>query len=453
MIVLWLAAGALAVLVALALVRPLLARTAPDAAARLDFDLAIYRDQLAELERAVAAGEVGRAEAEAGRVEIERRILAAGDRPETAAAAGGGRAVLAVALTLLVPLGAFGLYAWHGAPSLPAQPLAGREIKAERDAGSLETAIGDLARRLQERPDDPPGWELLGRSLVQAGRPGEAAEAYRHLIAIAGGRPELFAALGEALTLAADGIVTPAAREAFAKAPGDPRARFFMAEAAAQSGDLDGALRGWTALEADSAADAPWRPLLRRRIAETAAARGVPVPPPAAAAGAAAGDPAAGILRLPPDEQARAIRAMVEGLAQRLEADPDDKAGWQRLAQAWRVLGEHGKAVDALTVAVARFPDDVALRLALGTAQLEAAGGDATLPTAFLETMRAAARLAPDHPQVLWYLGRAAAEGGKPAEARRLWRRLLDRLPADSPARAEVSDRLAALPEDSSPTQ
>ena len=55
--------------------------------------------------------------------------------------------------------------------------------------------------------------------------------------------------------------------------------------------------------------------------------------------------------------------------------------------------------------------------------------------------------VAPDHPQVLWYLGRAAADEGDPAEARRLWRRLLERLPAGSPAHAAVEARLSGLPE------
>ncbi|MGE0714686.1 MAG: c-type cytochrome biogenesis protein CcmI [Alphaproteobacteria bacterium] len=447
MILLWVAAAAVAVLVAVLLVRPLVAARPPETADRLDFDLAIYRDQLAEVERAAAAGETTAAEAAAARTEVERRILAAGERGEAAAAAG-GRTVLAGVLALAVPLGAFGLYVWHGAPHLPGQPAAQRAAPAAGATADLEAAVTRLAARLQERPDDVAGWELLARSLVQAARPQEAAEAYRHLIAIAGARPDLHAAHGEALTMAAGGIVTPAARDAFRQAGDDPRARFYLGEAAVQAGDLDEALRRWTALEADSPADAPWRPLLRRRIAETAAARGVAVPPPAAAAPDAAGD---AIMRLPEGERAAAIRSMVEGLAQRLADNPDDREGWRRLGRSWRVLSEPGRAVEALTKAVARFPDDLELRLDLATAQLEAAGGDASLPPAFLETMRAAARLAPEHPQVLWYLGRAAAEGGDPAEARRLWRLLVDRLPAGTPARAEVETRLAALPEESSP--
>jgi cytochrome c-type biogenesis protein CcmH len=56
------------------------------------------------------------------------------------------------------------------------------------------------------------------------------------------------------------------------------------------------------------------------------------------------GDQAAAIMQQSPEEQARTIRSMVDGLAARLEREPGDKAGWQRLAGAYRVLGEADKA-------------------------------------------------------------------------------------------------------------
>ena len=46
-------------------------------------------------------------------------------------------------------------------------------------------------------------------------------------------------------------------------------------------------------------------------------------------------------------EQNRMIRTMVQRLADRLAENPDDRAGWQRLARAYEVLGETEKARDA----------------------------------------------------------------------------------------------------------
>ena len=56
-------------------------------AARSGSDVAVYRDQLDELERDLAAGSIGKTEAEAARVEISRRLLAAADAAKAAAAA------------------------------------------------------------------------------------------------------------------------------------------------------------------------------------------------------------------------------------------------------------------------------------------------------------------------------------------------------------------------------
>ncbi len=456
MILFWLVAGILAAIIVAALARPLLARAAADGDDRLAYDLAIYRDQLAEVERALAGGEVSATEAAASQGEIGRRILAAADRAETASPPAGARKFLAVALALLLPIGALGLYGWHGAPKLPGQPLAERPpAAADGTAQHLEEATAALIRRLEERPDDLEGWEMLARTLVRARRYTEGAEAYRRRLGLGGDRPDLQSAYGEALTMAADGQVTPAAREAFAKAPDDPRARFFLAEAALQAGDLATALAGMAALEAAAPPGAPWRPVVRQRIVDIARQLGVAAPPAPTTEAPAAGVPAGGeaILNLPPEERTKAIRAMVDNLEQRLQVDPNDRTGWHRLAQAWRVLDEPARAEAALTRAVAAFPDDPEMLLDLASAQLETAGGEETLPPAFLATIRTAARLVPDHPQVLWYLGRAAADGGDAAAARRLWRRLLDRLPADAPARLEVEGRLAALPKDSLDSQ
>jgi cytochrome c-type biogenesis protein CcmH len=54
------------------------------------------------------------------------------------------------------------------------------------------------------------------------------------------------------------------------------------------------------------------------------------------------------IQKMAPDEQAQMIRGMVEKLAAKLEASPDDPAGWRQLARAYQVLGEKDKAENAL---------------------------------------------------------------------------------------------------------
>ena len=108
----WLIAGAMTVIVIAALLAPLLRRP-PEAAARGDYDLSVYRDQLAELERDLARGVLTEDQVSAARLEVERRMLAAAER-ETATGAAKGKArtsawPLAAVVAIAVPVGAFGI--------------------------------------------------------------------------------------------------------------------------------------------------------------------------------------------------------------------------------------------------------------------------------------------------------------------------------------------------------
>ncbi len=104
---------------------PLLRERVPGTT-RLDNDLAIYRDQLSELEREQAAGALPEADARAARTEIERRILTAAEQDAKEAAPKDTAAFhrfLPPALCLAVPLLALGLYLQIGHPGLPAAPF------------------------------------------------------------------------------------------------------------------------------------------------------------------------------------------------------------------------------------------------------------------------------------------------------------------------------------------
>jgi len=92
------------------------------------------------------------------------------------------------------------------------------------------------------------------------------------------------------------------------------------------------------------------------RVASGAKAAGPiapgPVAPPPKAVGPTADAPnsAAGqaIQQMSPEEQSEMIHAMVDKLAAKLQANPDDAEGWRKLARAYQVLGENDKAKGAL---------------------------------------------------------------------------------------------------------
>lgn len=372
---LWIAALAITAAVIALMVMPLLRRPGP-ARERAAYDRAVWRDQLAEIDRDVERGLLEPDQAAAARLEIKRRILAAGDGNEERADGRGSAPVLAGALALVVAVVAFGLYAYLGHPGLEDQPLASRDLSGATASASgpagqgptLEQAEQRLAARLQETPDDLEGWLLLGRTRLSLQHYDDAAVAFAHALELSGGAPEIAASYGEAIIGADGGQVGADARTVFeavlARDPRNPKARFYLALAKAQDGDLPGALQGWVDLEAISPPDAPWLALVRRQIRQAAAATGVDpatIAPsddvaalaPSGAATAVAPPP--GPSRADVDaaaemtdaERTAMIRAMVERLAARLQEQPDDLEGWRRLARAWEVLGETDRAAEA----------------------------------------------------------------------------------------------------------
>ena len=363
---------------AAAIVVPLLRERGSPAPPRAAFDRAVYRDQLAEIARDLERGVLDGGQAGAARLEVERRLLAS-DRPDetTIDRTTGDRApvdgIVAAALAAAVASCAVALYLALGSPNLRDQPLASR-----RDGVPVSGAIADvahvpgdgaalvdaLAAKLNDNPGDAGGWLLLARSQASLQRWQDSAASYRRAMALTDA-PEASAGYGEMLVMAADGTVTPAARDAFAatlmRDPGNPPARFYLALGDAQNGKASAAIAAWAKLAGEAPPGAPWLNLVRQRMVETARAAGIELPKsalaaapqtPADSAGPTAADIAAARATTPEERQAM-IRSMVERLAARLEANPDDVEGWQRLARAYGVLGETQKAAAAASRAAA----------------------------------------------------------------------------------------------------
>ncbi len=237
-------------------------------------DLAVYRDQLAELDRDVARGLMPETEAASARLEIQRRLLAAAERDGKTAASARSMPRATMLILALVPVAALVIYLDLGQPLLPGAPFAGRTVPAGVDP-QMVALVDRLAQRMKAAPEDVQGWLLLARSEGDLGRYAESAAAYGEAIrrmAAAGSAPpaNLQSRYGEALTAASGGQVTPGAQAAFATAlaadAGDPRARFYLALAQAQAGHVDEALRQWVALEAASPANATWMAMLTAQI-------------------------------------------------------------------------------------------------------------------------------------------------------------------------------------------
>ncbi|MEZ0302029.1 MAG: c-type cytochrome biogenesis protein CcmI [Hyphomicrobiaceae bacterium] len=363
---------AFALMTAAALAAVLLPLARPARRDELDSGaLAVYRHQLEEIEDERTRGLVDNGEAAGARVEVARRLLASADRmdaqspppplPESK------RATVALATAAAIPLFTLALYLTHGSPGLPSFPATARtQMPIER--AQISDLVAKVEARLREHPEDGDGWDVIAPVYYKLERFRDAANAYARAARLKGETVRRLAGLAESAVLAADGIVTEEARAAYerilALEPGRPEPRFWLALAKEQDGKLEPALSDYRALLSDAPADAPWRAAVESRIADVGRRiAGVDKPDPRAP-GPSAEDIAAAE-KLSPQDRTKMIAGMVDGLAERLRRDGRDLAGWQRLINAYAVLGRSQDARTALAEARKNFPADAAAQAAL----------------------------------------------------------------------------------------
>lgn len=265
---LWLAMALLTALVLLVLLRPLL-RPAPPAIGAAAPDLAVYRDQLAEIERDRAAGRLPAAEAEQARREVQRRLLKAGQGAAAPQAARPPARRLALVLLVLLPLLGLGGYLLLGRPELPAQPLAGREAELA-DYRRHGEEVRALRAHLQEAPQDALAWRQLGLTLILLDEPEAAIEAIERALAAGAPEGETYTLVAEAIIRKNGGSVVPMARQMLARAlqinPNDWLALFLTGFALEQDGRPEVALEIWLMIEQEAGEDLSWRAALRQQI-------------------------------------------------------------------------------------------------------------------------------------------------------------------------------------------
>ena len=372
---LWITIAAISVFVAAGIAWAMTRAGSGQVARRADYDLSVFKDQLAEVDRDLERGVLGETEAKAARTEIERRILAIADDKDGDGAPAPGTSKFrpsTLAISLLIPVAAVALYLHLGAPSVPNAPYAARNIAAEQKvtedsqrAGEMGKLAASLAKRLAVEPNNIKGWLLLGRSYLALNRDEDAVAALKKAHDLNPANTEITVEYAEVMILAnrqrindeAAALLTQVAKAE----PSNPRALFYLGLRKAQQSDLKGALQDWVNLVALSPKGSAWLPSVRQQIAAVGRELGVdpasveptvkpvaaaaPSMPSSSPAGPSADDVKAAA-EMSADDRNEMIRGMVQRLADRLKENPDDLAGWQRLLKAYRVLGDEKKAAE-----------------------------------------------------------------------------------------------------------
>lgn len=373
-------AGALALATVIALVRPMFfgrgAFKPRDAR-----EAEIYRDQLGEIERDLARGNIDASEADGARAELSRRLITAAGRSEetapTAPAPRGITMVMAGFALIGAPALAVGIYLANGMPGQPDLPFDGRseieaaqmvrpsqiEAEASFDAGPLPPMTAEmqeyaammvrLEKVLEERPEDAKGLELLATGYMRLQRYEDAWPAYERLIAVEGNASGagLYASMAEAMVMAAGGYVSPKAEQAIGAALARdatlPMARYYGGLLMAQNGRMDDAIAAWERLKAETPGEAPWLEFLNGMLAEAKAVRDG-VRGPSAADIEAAGE-------LSPEERQELIAGMVAQLEGRLTSDGGTPEEWLRLMNAYVQLDRRDDAERIARLGIAAF--------------------------------------------------------------------------------------------------
>jgi len=369
----WVIAAVMTFLATLAVILPL-ARRDSVPASEIDFDKAVYRARVTEIEKDRDLGRISDDAAKLALAEEGRKLIIlseADDAVRSGAIAPYTR--IAAALTLvIIPAAAVFLYLSFGSPGMPDQTLASR-LNATPEGQSIDELLARAEAHLSQNPDDARGWMVLAPVYSRVGRFEDAARAWANVYRIAPETPEIRATLGESLMAVAGGVVTEAAQELFAEElvlnQASARARFYLAMALGQEGSHEEALKAWDELIAVGTAQSPWMEAalnFRNLSATEVGVAEIAGAPDNSEETADATKDTPGPDRedveaasqMTSEERNEMIGSMVAGLAAKLEADPADKDGWQRLIRSYIVLGKPEDAVSAMKRAETVHKDD-----------------------------------------------------------------------------------------------
>lgn len=243
MITFWILA---AVMIAVALwfiVPPLLSKGRTLGHTQDEANVAIFKERLQELQNDLDSGILDRDQFEQANQELQQALAEdlAPAQPEVKAdtslpgrwgAAVASVGVAVVAVTLYLQLGTSHLM---NTASLIAQDEAGEQLP------SINTMVSNLAQRLEENPDNPEGWTMLGRSYMVLERYQDASRAYAKAHQLIGDVPWLLVSYAEAVAYAQEGNMTgqPAqlVERALEREPDNQKALWLAGIAAAQQGN------------------------------------------------------------------------------------------------------------------------------------------------------------------------------------------------------------------------
>jgi cytochrome c-type biogenesis protein CcmH len=170
-------------------------------------NVAILRDQLAELDNDVAAGTVSREQYDQARRELERRVLDESKTPAGEAAARGPSSAGAWTAAILggaLPIAAALLYFSLGShqaftPQGAATEASAVEGQHDMSPEKIAAMAASLATKLEQEPNNAQGWSVLAHTYYSLKRFPDAVKAYEHAVKLVPDDANLLADYADAL--------------------------------------------------------------------------------------------------------------------------------------------------------------------------------------------------------------------------------------------------------------
>ena len=264
MILFWVICALLIVIALAFVLPPLLQRSDDEAEVLIDEErkqanIAIYRDQLSELEADLRNGIIAEDQYAQDRDETERRLLedtATTRSKKTSNSAPINARSTAYLLGFGLPLVAIIFYLKVGEPNLisnpapvGAPPAAESAAPPERTQAQIEANVAKLAERLKSNPNDPQGWTMLARSYSSMEKYSDAVNAYAKATELNPKDADLLAeyafVTGMAGGKSLEGKPTELINRALKVDPENPKALQLEGSAAFQAKDYNKAIDYW----------------------------------------------------------------------------------------------------------------------------------------------------------------------------------------------------------------
>lgn len=330
---------------------PLLSRNV-SVRSETDSEQTLYKARLLEIDKDFELGRLDEASAEAARTEEARRLIKSTENTKPLNVSSTNK-ILVVVAALFLPLFSLPFYLSVGSPQEAMPPVVAENVNGEP---SIEELLAVAEKRLSTNPDDSNGWKVVAPVYMRMGRFDDAINAYENVLRVEGDSPEFLLKLADAHIEKNQGQVNDKAQNLVSRVLAideeNAIAKFYTGIIALQSDKPDETLLIWQAMLDEAKGDEEWVPIIQGRIAELKSLENTPLLP---AVDEATLEAAEGMSA---EDRLEMIGQMVSNLSEKLQENPNDKQGWQRLIRSYMVLNRKEDAQTALVNARKQFADD-----------------------------------------------------------------------------------------------